>query len=90
MSRSALEYTAVLVVNATVPAKQFYARGQCNNIANIRSAVKNRAMNQTKIFAILIGALLGALPVRGQENVERLRAIERRRTGSGRGIDSPR
>jgi beta-lactamase class C len=35
-------------------------------------AVKNRAMNQTKIFAILIGALLAALPVRGQENVEQM------------------
>ena len=26
--------------------------------------------NQTKILTILIGALLGALPVRGQDNVE--------------------
>jgi len=41
-----------------------------NSIANIRSAVKNRAMNRTKIFAILIGTSLAALPVRGQENVE--------------------
>jgi hypothetical protein len=27
-------------------------------------------MNQTKILTILIGALLGAVPVRGQDNVE--------------------
>ena len=29
-------------------------------------------MSRTKIFAILIGALLAALPVRGQENVEQI------------------
>jgi len=29
-------------------------------------------MNRTKIFAILIGALLAAVPVRGQENVEEI------------------
>lgn len=33
-------------------------------------AVKNRAMNRTKLFAILIGALNAAVPVRGQSNVE--------------------
>lgn len=33
-------------------------------------AVKNRAMNWTKVFAILIGALLAAVPVHGQGNVE--------------------
>ena len=27
-------------------------------------------MNQTKILTILIGALLGAVPIRGQDNVE--------------------
>jgi beta-lactamase class C len=34
--------------------------------------MQNRAMNRTKIFAILIGALLAAPPVRGQGNVEEI------------------
>jgi beta-lactamase class C len=34
--------------------------------------MQNRAMNRAKIFAILIGALLVALPVRGQGNVEEI------------------
>jgi beta-lactamase class C len=42
----------------------------CNSIAKTGGAVKNRAMNRMKIFAILIGALLAAAPVRGQDNVE--------------------
>src|SRR5678816_2702761 len=39
----------------------------CNSIAKTGGAVKNRAMNRMKIFAILIGALLATVPVRGQE-----------------------
>jgi beta-lactamase class C len=34
--------------------------------------MQNRAMNRAKNFAILIGALLAALPVRGQGNVEEI------------------
>jgi len=39
---------------------------QCKN----RLSRKNRAMNRTKIFAILVGALNAAVSVRGQGNVE--------------------
>jgi hypothetical protein len=45
-------------------------RAPPNSIARIDSAVKNRAMNRTKIFAILVGALNAAVPVRGQDNLE--------------------
>jgi len=41
-----------------------------NSIAKTGGAIKNRAMNRMKIFAILIGSLLAAVPVRGQGNVE--------------------
>ena len=57
------------MVNATVQQNSLPARS-CNSIANIRGGLQNRAMNRKKIFAILIGALLAAVPVRGQENVE--------------------
>ncbi len=42
-------------------------------------------MNRTKIFAILIGALLAALPVRGQDNVEATVAQNLRPILSGNG-----
>ena len=50
-------------------------------------AVKNRAMNRTKISTILIGALLAALPVRGQENVEQIVAknVQPILPGNGKG-----
>ena len=47
-------------------------------------------MNRTKIFAILIGALLAAVPVRGQENVEAIVAQNIRpilpQNGKGGGV----
>jgi beta-lactamase class C len=46
--------------------------GRATELQRPAEAVKNRAMNQTKIFTILIGAFLAALPVRGQENVEQI------------------
>ena len=47
-------------------------------------------MNRTKIFAILIGALLAAVPVRGQGNVEAIVAQNVRpilpQNGKGGGV----
>jgi beta-lactamase class C len=51
-------------------AKQCFRCGRATALQRLAEAVKNRAMNRTQIFTILIGALLAALPVRGQENVE--------------------
>jgi beta-lactamase class C len=52
--------------------------------------MQNRAMNRAKIFAILVGALLAALPVRGQENVEEIVAQDIRpilpANGKGGGV----
>src|SRR4029453_6936914 len=42
----------------------------CNRVAKADPEVKNRAMNRTNIFPLLIGAVLAAVPARGQENVE--------------------
>jgi beta-lactamase class C len=53
-------------------AKQCFRCGRATALQRPTEAVKNRAMNRTEIFAILIGALLAALPVRGQENVEQI------------------
>jgi beta-lactamase class C len=61
----------LLKLNTTVSPKQFCVT-VIHCIANIRVTVKNRAMNRTTVFAILIGASLTALPVRGQENVEQI------------------
>ena len=44
----------------------------CNSIAKTGGAVKNRAISRTEIFAIVIGALVVAVPVRGQGNVEEI------------------
>ena len=44
----------------------------CNSIAKTGGAVKNRAISRTEIFAIVIGALLVAVPMRGQGNVEEI------------------
>jgi hypothetical protein len=44
----------------------------CNSIAKTGGAVKNRAMNRTTIFTIVIGALVVAVPMRGQGNVEEI------------------
>ena len=59
----------------------------CNSIAKTGGAVKNRAMNRMKIFAILIGALLAAVPVRGQDNVEAIVAqnVQPILPGNGKG-----
>lgn len=59
----------------------------CNRIAKTGGAVKNRAMNRTKIFAILTGALLAAVPVHGQGDVEAIVAQSVRPIlpGNGRG-----
>jgi beta-lactamase class C len=51
-------------------AKQCFRCGRATALQRLAEAVKNRAMNRTQIFTILIGALLAALPVRGQENIE--------------------
>ena len=85
MSRTALADTAVRML-ATHHEFVFFSRDYSplsamlhrsvlvrappNRIARIDSAVKNRAMNRTKIFAIFVGALNAAVPVRGQDNVE--------------------
>ena len=53
-------------------AKQCFRCGRATALQRPAEAVKNCAMNRTKIFTILIGALLAALPVRGQENVEQI------------------
>jgi len=53
-------------------ANQCFRCGRATALQRPAEAVKNCAMNQTKIFTILIGALLAALPVRGQENVEQI------------------
>jgi len=59
----------------------------CNSIAKTGGAVKNRAMNRMKMFAILIGALLAAVPVRGQDNVEAIVAqkVQPILPGNGKG-----
>jgi Beta-lactamase len=61
-----------------------------NSIAKTGGAVKNRAMNRMKIFAILIGALLAAVPVRGQDDVEAIVAQKVQpilpRNGKGGGV----
>lgn len=44
----------------------------CNGIAKTDWPVKNRAVNRTKIFLILSGALVAVLPARGQGNVEQI------------------
>jgi hypothetical protein len=56
-------------LNATLH-RSVLVRAPPNSIARIDSAVKNRAMNRTKIFAILVGTLNAAVPVRGQDNLE--------------------
>ncbi len=53
-------------------AKQCFRCGRATALQRPAEAVKNCAMNRTKIFTILIGALLAAVPVRGQENVEQI------------------
>ena len=62
----------------------------CNSIAKTGGALKNRAMNRMKIFAMLIGALLAAVPVRGQDNVEAIVAQKMRpilpANGKGGGV----
>src|SRR5262249_1396369 len=56
-------------------------------LPTLAEAVKNRGMNRTKISATLIGALLAALPVRGQENVEQIVAknVQPILPGNGKG-----
>jgi beta-lactamase class C len=53
-------------------AKQRFRCGHVAALQRAAEAVKNRAMNRTKIFVILIGALLAAVPVQGQGNVEQI------------------
>ena len=59
----------------------------CNCIAKTGGAVKNRAMSRMKMFAILIGALLAAASVRGQDNVETIVAqkVQPILPGNGKG-----
>ena len=45
-------------------------------------------MNRMKIFAILIGALLAAVPVRGQDNVEAIVAQNCNRFCRGMGKEA--
>jgi beta-lactamase class C len=49
-----------------------FRRGRVTALQTPAEAIKNRGMYRTKIFTILIGVLLAALPVRGQENVEQI------------------
>jgi beta-lactamase class C len=49
-----------------------FRRGRVTALQSPAEAIKNRGMYRTKIFTILIGVLLAALPVRGQENVEQI------------------
>jgi beta-lactamase class C len=53
-------------------AKQCFRCGRATALQRPVGTVKNRAVNRTKIFTILIGAFLAALPARGQENVEQI------------------
>jgi hypothetical protein len=43
-----------------------FRRGRVTALQTPAEAIKNRGMYRTKIFTILIGVLLAALPVRGQ------------------------
>ena len=103
MSRSALGSAPVhrageLIVSSRICLQLLLARERdvsqkcglalwCNSIAKTGGAVKNRAMNRMKMFAILIGALLAAVPVRGQDNVEAIVAqkVQPILPGNGKG-----
>jgi beta-lactamase class C len=61
----------VLVVKASIKHSVF-RRGRVTALQTPAEAFKNRGMNRTKMSAMLIGALLAALPVLGQENVEQI------------------
>jgi beta-lactamase class C ACT/MIR len=65
-------------------------RSDATGLQRSAEAQKNRAMNRTKIFAILIGPLLSAIPVRGHANVEAIVAENIRpilpQNGSGGGV----
>src|SRR6188474_459330 len=68
MSRQ-LRSTGGLVVKRA-SSKTCFPRGRATALKRPAKAVKNRGMNRTKISAMLIGALVAALPVRGQGDVE--------------------
>jgi hypothetical protein len=65
------DHRCVLVVKASIKQSVF-RRGRVTALQTPAEAIKNRGMYRTKIFTILIGVLLAALPVLGQENVEQI------------------
>jgi beta-lactamase class C len=71
MSRQ-LQGKRAFVVKASVKQNSVSGGDRATALQRPFEAVKNRAMNQTRIFTISIATLLAALPVRGQENVEQI------------------